>query len=132
MVDQNHSMHSSTAFESINRASLTRQETLTIHILGKLTAHDLIEINHMHQDFGSAEILERHQPSRTRDEPSVRRNRNRMQETDLVNVFGERLNVARLLAKSVADDDTCDRARHERHGQAASSWLGIGRASASM
>jgi ABC-type uncharacterized transport system substrate-binding protein len=36
-------------------AERTRQETLTMHILGKLTARDLIEIDHMHRDFDSAE-----------------------------------------------------------------------------
>jgi hypothetical protein len=82
-----------------------------MRILGKLPAHDLLEVDRGRRNLAAPERAEGGDAARPRDQPPVGRDHDRMQQPDLFDVAGERSDVAQIPAVALADDDLGDSAR---------------------
>jgi hypothetical protein len=95
---------------------LRQREIFAEGVLGVLAAHDRVEIHDGNRDLGPAEQLGGAQPELAGDKRAVGLYDNRVKQADVVDVGGERGDVAHFAAVPLADDDFID-ATH-RHGTA--------------
>ena len=88
-----------------DRVYFGRQEILALGILCDLAALDIVEVDDADRHLRPSKPLARRKPPATRYQNILRSYNDGMEETDIGDARGERVNVAEIAPMAHADDD---------------------------